>query len=1065
VKSSSSPLLSRAVLAVTVGIMSCGGGTSDTNGAENPQGPALEPGEICDASNRPPLVWYVDAPIYRNAGDPSGDVTPPHDSPPNTQAPDAPPAPQPSVVNGTIVVAPGQTRPIRIIVEPDFCDPAKATFTTSNAGVVAAPTDAKLDLRHATIELAVTGLAKGTAKITAAIPTVDHSSGPAGVRLLNTLDINIEVRDNNPPTCDAGETAGSTIGSDGCDGAACKLRGPKAPPPKPPNPGAPNAPDHHLENAYLSIPQNAFVRTDEFALEKFPATVSCGGDLVSTFQTPLVALGPAVSFTGAAPFTMGKPMRRDVEVAIPVNPAIFAAPARLRHLVVLYKGPRVKTARPIPIASPRIEKDGDDYVLKFQTPWLGTFQAAVKSDAGTLVNRRHLTHRAVIGFSMGGGGAAVFGMRHHDKFDAIAPLGGPSDWTWLLWYIESFALGGFCPAGKTCPTIAPNRYTLDEPYAHTMDYEHWFYQEGNGNGGHFPRSEYVQIFEDLALSMGNPNGSRPELPQVALGPMPNDPWIVGDPSIGLPPGVDCSFTVDPISNDPNEQRQKDIETKCKVWRCDPAHQWVAKTGYYDDEYNPDGSLPVSTFCDGGQQGDSPYVNTWQPGGDKPVNLGLFVDLNKNGIRDKGEPIIRSGHESYDDCGPDGLCDELEPGYNPDTNPDPNQDDYDYTLNPNGTEGNHRWDPGEPYRDFGLDGVADTATKSAVPDVGENDGKFTQAFGLENFYSNDPHGIVARRVANVPGGIFTDDALRRLDILSDGGVRDLFNFAVVASHFQGQLFARTGADGLPIRSAAFYNGFQTLPGQSAKESDFAPGSIRWADVADLPSVRYGDIDATAQQISNGDGQHVGTVGQLLARLEMAFFYVGKRWPDADHRLTFESRDQPATKTYDASLYANPPVPQPDDLDAGKQLDCEINGRCEHMFTGPSTRRVGPIAVSLPPGYAHEANVDRQTRYPVLYVLHGYGQDPRDLEAVAIFTNNFMNVAQRSYATRLAKFIIVYVDGRCRVRADGKPECIRGTFYMDSQRPDGAKMDAWFDEVVDFVDKRYRTMGPADADAVE
>jgi hypothetical protein len=93
--------------------------------------------------------------------------------------------------------------------------------------------------------------------------------------------------------------------------------------------------------------------------------------------------------------------------------------------------------------------------------------------------------------------------------------------------------------------------------------------------------------------------------------------------------------------------------------------------------------------------------------------------------------------------------------------------------------------------------------------------------------------------------------------------------------------------------------------------------------------------------------------------------------------------------------------------------------------------------------------------VLYVLHGYGQEPKELEAVAIFTNNFMNVAQRSAATRLPKFIIVYVDGRCRA-PQGKPECIRGTFYMDSAREDGAKMDAWFDEVVDFIDQNYRTM---------
>jgi len=100
--------------------------------------------------------------------------------------------------------------------------------------------------------------------------------------------------------------------------------------------------------------------------------------------------------------------------------------------------------------------------------------------------------------------------------------------------------------------------------------------------------------------------------------------------------------------------------------------------------------------------------------------------------------------------------------------------------------------------------------------------------------------------------------------------------------------------------------------------------------------------------------------------------------------------------------------------------------------------------------------------VMYVLHGYGQDPRDLEAVAVFTNNFMNVPQRSYATRLPKFIIVYVDGRCRQRADGKPECIRGTFYMNSARPEGALLDDWFDEVTDFIDQNYRTMAPSEVD---
>ena len=72
-----------------------------------------------------------------------------------------------------------------------------------------------------------------------------------------------------------------------------------------------------------------------------------------------------------------------------------------------------------------------------------------------------------------------------------------------------------------------------------------------------------------------------------------------------------------------------------------------------------------------------------------------------------------------------------------------------------------------------------------------------------------------------------------------------------------------------------------------------------------------------------------------------------------------------------------------------------------------------------------------RYPVLYVLHGYGQDPRDLESVVL--NEFMNDGLRSYATRLPKIIVVYVDGHCRGDANGAPECIRGTFYVNLVTP--------------------------------
>lgn len=949
--------------------------------------PGVGPGEICDPDDGLPLKLTFDPP--------------------------------------TVVVAPNETRPVRLTVEPDVCKPNVARILSANPAIAEAPTEAKFDLRHATFDFMVKGGALGTTTISAAI----NGKDPNGKPYTLSVDLPIHVRDRKAPACAAGGDASEGTLAAG----ATTLQGAGA-----------------LGKAYLSVPPGAFARDDEWALPPFPAKIACdGADLTAALpEAKLRALGPSVAFTVKAPLTMGKSLRREIEVGIPVNPAAFPSGGRMRHLQVLFQSPRAKTPRLIPVANPRIDADGaGGYLLKFQTPWFGTFQAAVAETAGSTSHKRKLMHRAVIGFSMGGGGAAVFGMRHHDQFDVIAPLGGPSDWTWLLWYVEQNALGGFCPAGKTCAKVAPNKYPMQETFAHTMDYEHWFYQTGNGNGGHFPRSEYVQIFEDLALSMGNPNGSGsdPATLGFALGPKKDDP------SLKMPDGTDCTFTIDPIGDDPDEQRQKDVDAKCKAFRCDPKNAYHADKNYFDDEYNPDGTLPVIGFCDGNSIPEKDtqvgYVNTWAPGGDKSVNLGLAVDLNKNGIRDQGEPVIRSGHEPYDDCGPDKLCDADEPGFDPETNPDPSQDDYDYQLNPSGTEGNHRFDEGERYLDYGLDGVPNTAGRHIAGDPGEGDGKFTESTGLANFYANDAHSIMSRRVKNAPGGDLTDDALRRIDVLNDGGVRDLFNFASVANHFAGQIHGRKAPNGLPVKSVAFYNGFHFLPGQPQDRPNFLNlGDIRWADVADMPHVRYGDLDASRELIErDGDGQHVGTAAQLLARLETAFFFTGHRWTDGDRRRTEEARENPAESSIN---------------ELG--VDCEVAGKCEKIFTGPRTKRTGPIAVSLPPGYALKQNVEQNVRYPVMFVLHGYGQDPRDLEAVAVFTNNFMNVAERSYATRLPKFIIVYVDGRCRIGASGKPECIRGTFYMNSARENGAQQDDWFEEVTEYIDKNYRTMPPSEVD---
>jgi len=49
-------------------------------------------------------------------------------------------------------------------------------------------------------------------------------------------------------------------------------------------------------------------------------------------------------------------------------------------------------------------------------------------------------------------------------------------------------------------------------------------------------------------------------------------------------------------------------------------------------------------------------------------------------------------------------------------------------------------------------VANTAAKAAFGDVGEGDGVYSEATGLKNFYSIDPHSIIrgwSNSVARAP----------------------------------------------------------------------------------------------------------------------------------------------------------------------------------------------------------------------------------------------------------------------------------------------------------------------------
>lgn len=901
--------------------------------------------------------------------------------------------PDPALVGATfqpsrVVLAPGQTRSVDLVVVPDICVPTDAHFSTADASIADAPADARFDLLTPRVNVEVTGKALGTTTLTATFPKGDGTDATA------TLEVDVVSADL--PAC-SGSTSGKLDDGASVSGSGASISLQK---------GAtkPN------EGSYL------------WSVQPFDVTIGCAPDQVPEGFT---AIGPAVTFGPEDTV-----LQREIPFTLPVNPAAMPDAARMRHVTVAYTGPRAPTPRVVPIANPRIDKSGSGYALSFMAPWLGTYQAVVKSDGGTVVRTRKLTHRAIIGVSMGGGGSAMFGLRHHDRFDVIAPLGGPVEWTWMLGHIERNHLGGFLPNDGTTPPpgLAPMP-TPTLPYEHPSTFNRWWYEFPKaGHGGSFPRTDYIQIFRDLALMFGNPNSYNPapNAENLPAGISPTDKSVVGDH-----PGRECAVWVDPIGGHPDEDQQKQLNDACPVERC---AYTATLSNYYDDEFNPNGTFPVITVCDGSPQDSAltPYANTWKPtGNDKPLELALAVDYNGNGVRDEDEPLIRQGHETFQDTGTDGLPSAQEAGYQAGVNEDPAGDDWHPQFNPTGTENNLRWDSGEPFDDYGLDGVANTA--SSPYDFGEGNGSFDYAPGYKKFLERDSRTVIEQHPWATQPKPLDDAALARLDLWTDGGTRDLFNFAVDAQALAGAWAGRG-------RIVHYYHEFQNIPGQNPSSTDqFVAGQIPWDQVPGGVMLRYGKIDPSAQDISSGSGQHVGTADEITRRLQAALYYIGSRWPDAPRTLDEASPIDP-----------NPDLPS-----------CEVTGSCDFTFTD-SRGRTGPVSVNLPPGYGHAGSKDK--RYPVIFLLHGYGQTPEDLKAAIIFLANWMNFAGDSKTTRLPKAIMVYVDGRCRPGAV-EAECIRGTFYTDSVREHGPKMEGWFLELMDEIDKRYRTMGPSEIQWVE
>ncbi len=718
-----------------------------------------------------------------------------------------------------------------------------------------------------------------------------------------------------------------------------------------------------------------------------PVTVACAADQI---PAGFEAVGPAVSF--------GPSMRkfsRELPVTIPVNPGLVPPRYELQ-VEVSYTAPGLRAARVVPVANLRFKQDGT--AITFDTPRMGTYQAVIRQRLGARTVRRRMTYRAIMGVSMGAIGTSVLGTRYPEKFDYIGPLGGPADWHWFGQYFRDFQLGGFCTEaerarlGAACDRASNDR-TPEPNDLWTVDqnFEFFNYPDGRGGqGGTFARGSYTNIFRDLSQSFGNA-----VLQSNATNSLP----------LGVPP---------------TEMGRTDADRCATPVRVgNPADM---NNRYYDDEFNPDGQYPVITFCDGNRT--AAHAGEWAGGqGSQPFVITLAVDRNSNGVRDRGEPVIRAFTEPFDDWGTDGVPSAMEPGYNASTNPDPAGDDYDRQFNPGGTEGNFVREEGEPYRDLGLDGVACPAGRMCPHDQGEGNGRFDTTSGVARFLERNPRTALSR---------MTGDAGARVGVWADGGTRDLFNFGAVANHFVGG----AAQAGQPLH---YYNNFLSLdthrPINALDDNGYDPLEIDWPRVPRFAMLRYGFEDATPQMLLDGDGGHVGTVPQVTNRLFAGIWRAQADWPNLNRATG------PVVNTTD---------------NAGR---CAMGYSCAFEFTSMRARRTAPIGIALPPGYHSPQNAGE--RYPVIFLLHGYGMDPESLVASGVILRGYM--ADPNYASwqRPGKVILVFPDGRCR-DGDG---CVRGTFYADSPYSSAVQMEQFFLDVYDYIEQNFRVRMPEEVEVTE
>jgi hypothetical protein len=693
---------------------------------------------------------------------------------------------------------------------------------------------------------------------------------------------------------------------------------------------------------------------------------------------------------------------------------------------------------------------------------------------------KHYTFRAIGGVSMGGMGSSAIGSSHPDLFDGIGTLGGPMDVDYMLHFIDN-AIGGFCtlpelqqllatdptgailnnPAALTCMHQAP---ALVLPYEHSADYNHWPYTD---NGGNFDRNFFMDVFEDLTEAFGNLATYNPVASPVSSFFPPGltaDVWAQGSALCTTPfviKGTANGGTAPLYNAEYNPTGQYDAISFCDgarpIWSCanTPGVEidWCQMpAGQTAASYPAVACANLGGAVQAGDDGPNQALYYASAGvhdpcypATRPMAIALAVDLNGNGKRDYGEPIIVNNHERFQDTGVDGCADPMEDGkggcvtdasqspYDATSNPDPNGDDYDFRTNALGTENDWQYEKGEPFEDNGLDGVPNTH------DFGEGNGSYDVEPAYQNLYAVDPRTNIRNLwpTLSKPGYL---SQLNRLDYLLDGGVRDVFNFGVNAAQVFGLLHAL-----LPASQTQMFADFSSWPSTNAPFTDdsFLADQAEWSMVPRDLMTFYGDLIVTPTEVFQGDGNHVGTVSQAIDRFEALFYWFSHRWDDAG-------------------------VPDPP---AGSNPESAEIRQTVQTFQSASLGTTRNFAIALPPGYDSPENVD--ARYPVVYVLHGYGMDPAAMMGVEVVFDSDMLTGD------MRKMISVFPSGKCRVnnpqtgayacteyQPDGTPwpapwvqECNSGTFFVNSQGGPNGPPRKYLDSFIDlteYIDQNYRTL---------